>query len=144
MLLYKNSFGACKHKSFVNASVKFYEGYEQERSPIRNSCHTKLCCLFLNLNLIIYKLLFSNCTCMTCQYVLCALMSYQTLSHPRCFKCFQVKMMALRIGTTASDMVPMQTYGMNESARCLRYHFLFCLLSFVKDSKMYSFGQALM
>ena len=144
MLFYKNSFGSCKHKSFVNAFVMFQEGYEQKRSPIRNSCYTKLCCIFLELNLIIYKLLCSNCICMTCQYVPCALLSYAALSHPPCFKCFQVRMMALKIDTTASDMVPMQTYGMNESARCLRFHFLFCLFSFVKDSKRYSFGYALL
>ena len=144
MLFYKNAFGACKHKSFVNAFVKLYEAYEQKRSPIRNSCHTKLCCLFLELNLIIYKLLFSNCICMTCQYVPCALLSYQALSHPPCFKCFQVVMMALWIDSTSSDMVPMQTYGMSESARCPRFQLLLYLFSFLKDSKMCSFGQALM
>ena len=69
--------------------------------------HTKSCCLLLELNLITYELLFYNYICMTCEYVPCVLLSYWALAHPRCFKYFQVMMMALRIDTTASDMASM-------------------------------------
>ena len=81
-------------------------------------------------NLLIHIwLLFSNCICMTCEYVILPLLSYWALAHSRCFNVFQVMMIPMLIDMIASDRVRMLMDGMSESAES---RLIFLLKSFVK------------
>ena len=86
----------------------------------------------LNSNLIIFNLLFSNCICMTCEHVTCALLLYRAFfARSYCFLVFQVIMTVLLTDMTASDMDSMWMYGMSTSASIPAFSFPL-LGSFVK------------
>ena len=62
---------------------------------------------------------------MTCEHVMCALLSnWEFFAHFRCFLVFQVMMTVLLIDTTALNIAPMWTYGMSESASVPAISFL--------------------